>query len=95
MPDDAEDPGPCAGYTLEILAGITGISSQTIVHYQEHGLIRCGPDRAAPFDDETVRSLRRIEHLRSSCETNLTGLKLLTALLDEVERLRTELHARR
>ena len=47
------------------------------------------------FDDEAVRSLRRIEHLRDTCELNLTGLKLLASLLEEVEQLRAELHARR
>jgi DNA-binding transcriptional MerR regulator len=72
-------------YTLEILAETTGVSTQTIVQYQQHGLIR--PE----FDDETIRALRRIEHLRETCEMNLHGLKLLTQLLDEVEQLRDEL----
>ncbi len=72
-------------YTLELLAEITGVSAQTIVQYQEHGLIR--PE----FDDESVRTLRRIEHLREICETNLAGLKLMTGLLDEVEQLRAAL----
>jgi|UniRef100_UPI003783B222 DNA-binding transcriptional MerR regulator len=76
-------------YTLEVLAEITGVTTQTIVQYQEHGLIR--PE----FDDETIRALRRIEHLRESCEMNLAGLKLLTGLLNEVEQLREELRARR
>ena len=76
-------------YSLEILAEITGVATQTIVQYQEHGLIR------PQFDDETIRALRRIEHLRETCEMNLHGLKLLTQLLDEVEQLRNELHARR
>lgn len=76
-------------YTLQVLAEITGVSSQTIVQYQEHGLIR--PE----FDDETIRALRRIEHLRETCEMNLAGLKLLTGLLNEVEQLREELRARR
>ncbi|MEQ1748887.1 MAG: chaperone modulator CbpM [Prosthecobacter sp.] len=71
-------------YTLEILTEITGVSSQTIVQYQEHGLIR------PPLDDEAVRALRRIEHLRETCEMNFAGLKLLTSLLEEVEQLREE-----
>ena len=76
-------------YTLDILAEITGVSTQAIVLYQEHGLIR--PD----YDDETVRALRRIEHLRETCELNLAGLKLLTSLLEEVEQLRAELRTLR
>jgi len=86
------DPTLQASYTLEILAEITGVSTQTILHYQEHGIIR----RSGPhFDDETVRALRRIEHLRETCEMNLSGLKLLASLLEEVERLRDELRTLR
>jgi len=76
-------------YSLEILAETTGVSTQMIVQYQEHGIIH------QDFDDDTVRTLRRIEALRESCEMNLSGLKLLTQLLDEVEQLRQELRARR
>ena len=75
-------------YTLEIMAELTGVSTQTIVHYQEHGLIK------SDFDDETVRAFNRIEHLRESCEMNLHGLKLVTSMLEELERLREELRAR-
>jgi DNA-binding transcriptional MerR regulator len=79
------DATPQAVYTLDILAEITGVSTQTIVEYQEHGLIR--PE----LGDESLRALRRIEHLRESCQVNLTGLKMLTSLLEEVEQLREEL----
>jgi DNA-binding transcriptional MerR regulator len=82
-------------YTLEILSELTGVSTQTIVQYQEHGLIRPGGEGEAHFTDETLRLLRRVEHLRELCEPNLAGLKMLTLLLDEVEALRGELRARR
>lgn len=82
------DPTPQT-YSLEILAETTGVSTQMIVQYQEHGIIH--PD----FDDETIRTLRRIEALRETCEMNLSGIKMLTQLLDEVEQLRQELRARR
>jgi DNA-binding transcriptional MerR regulator len=75
-------------HNLEGLAQMTGISTQTLVSYQEHGII--GPQ----FDDETVRRLRRIEHLRESCEMNVEGLRLMARLLDEVEFLREELRQR-
>lgn len=76
-------------YSLEVLAETTGVSTHVIVQYQEHGLL---PSR---FDDEALRTLRRIEAIRETCEMNLRGLKLLTQLLDEVEQLRQELRARR
>ncbi|MFN7564086.1 MAG: chaperone modulator CbpM [Prosthecobacter sp.] len=76
-------------YTLEVLAQMTGLSTQVLVSYQEHGIIQ------PQYDDDTVRRLRRIEHLRESCEMNLEGLRLMARLLDEVERLREELRLRR
>lgn len=79
------DPMPEASYSLEIVSELTGVSTQTIVQYQEHGLIQ------PAFNDETIRALRRIEHLRETCEMNLAGVKLLTQLLEEVEQLRAEL----
>ncbi len=82
-------------YTIEILSELTGVSAQTIVQYQEHGLIRAAGKGETHFNDETLRLLRRVEHLRELCEPNLAGLKMLTMLLDEVEALRGELRARR
>lgn len=76
-------------YTLEVLAEMTGITARTLVEYQEHGIIR------PQFDDDTVRCLRRIEHLRESCGMNLGGLKLIARLLQEVDELRHELRLRR
>ncbi len=90
-PADLDADSDTATYSLEILAELTGVSTQTIVHYQEHGLLRPRPR----YDDDTLRHLRRIEHLRETCEMNLAGLKLLTLLLDEVEHLRGELRAKR
>lgn len=77
------EPDDSASYSLEVVARITGISSQTIVRYQESGLIR--PDH---YDDETVRTLRRIEHLQSTCGVNEAGLRLILGLMEEVERLK-------
>jgi DNA-binding transcriptional MerR regulator len=80
MSDPAKQP-----YTLEILAQVTGISTRTLIQYQEQGLIN--PD----YDDETIRSIRRFEHLRETCEVNLSGLKLILSLMDEIEQLRADL----
>ncbi len=77
------EPDEQATYTLDVVAKITGISSQTILHYQETGLIR-----PAAYDDETVRLLRRIEHLQSTFGVNEEGLRLILHLLDELDRLR-------
>jgi DNA-binding transcriptional MerR regulator len=79
------DPTPQVVYSLDILAEITGVSTQTILEYQEHGLIR--PE----LDEDSLRVLRRIEHLRESCQVNFAGLKVLTSLLEKVEQLNEEL----
>lgn len=95
-PAPSSQPENGTAYSLEILSELTGVSTQTILQYQEHGLIRSSGGEAEPhFTDETLRLLRRVEHLRELCEPNLAGLKMLTMLLDEVESLRAELRARR
>jgi MerR family transcriptional regulator/heat shock protein HspR len=90
------EPDTEATYTLEIVAELTGVSSQTILHYQEHGLISPLADSesgAHYFNDDALRTLRRIEHLRTHCGMNETGIKLMLGLLDEVERLRADLRS--
>ncbi len=87
------DPEEHSTYSLEIVARITGVSSQAILHYQEHGLIR-PIEETGDFDDEAVHTLRQIEHLRQTCEANLSGLKLILNLMDEVDRLKGELRLR-
>lgn len=84
------EPDADATYQLDIVAKLTGISSQTIVHYQEQGLIH-----SKDLDDEAVHTLRRIEHLKQTCEANLSGLKLILDLMNEVEQLKAALRARR
>jgi len=92
------EPDTEATYTLDTIATLTGVASQTILHYQERGLISpVAGHEVDPrqFDDEALRTLRRIEHLRCSCEMNVSGLKLILDLMNEVERLRAEVRARR
>ena len=89
---------PDATYTIDLVAELTGVSSQTILQYQEHGLISpvAGSESAAhQFDADALRALRRLEHLRTTCEMNLSGLKLMLSLLEEVDALRNALRARR
>jgi MerR family transcriptional regulator/heat shock protein HspR len=80
-------------YSIEVIAKLAGVNPQTVLHYQEQGFIR--PDAsdagdAGLFDVECLRQLRRIEHLRATCEMNDAGLKLILDLLHETECLREE-----
>lgn len=81
-------------YTLELVAEITGISSQTILTYQELGLIQAA-ETTGDFGEDAVYTLRRIEHLRSTSEANLSGIKLILDLMEEVDRLKAALRAHR
>lgn len=76
-----------SSYSLEITARLTGMSADTILRYQEQGLVSAGPD-SGTFDDEALRTLRRIEHLRETCGVNDAGLRLILHLMDEIERLK-------
>ncbi|TDU81300.1 MerR family transcriptional regulator/heat shock protein HspR [Prosthecobacter fusiformis] len=80
-------------YSIEVITELTGMDAQTIIRYQEQGFIRPASGQAADsalFDAESLRQLRRIEHLRSTCAVNDTGLKLILDLLHEIECLRQE-----
>lgn len=91
QPDDSAppvyEPDEHPAYTTEVCARITGVSTETIVRYREQGLIQPIPN-SNRFDDETLRTVRKLEHLRSTCGVNDTGLKLILSLMNEVESLR-------
>jgi DNA-binding transcriptional MerR regulator len=104
-PRKKKPPVPRAGkqetetaYTLEVVCEIVGVPRQAILHYKEHGLISAitsgGPGNER-FNDDAVRALRRIEHLRISYEMNLQTLTFTLNLLNELERLRDDLGSRR
>ena len=81
-------------YSIEVAARLAQVPRRLIVLYYKHGLVSPVTDPARSgwyFDDEAIRIVRRIEHLRSTCGLNLAGIKLVMSLVQEVERLRTEL----
>jgi DNA-binding transcriptional MerR regulator len=97
-PDPLYDLDPDTTFTVEWVAQQTGVSSQTIVYYREQGLIRAAASTdtqdQARFDVEALRTLRRLEHLRASCQLTESGILLVGQLLREIEQLRTELRCR-
>jgi MerR HTH family regulatory protein len=85
-------------YTIQVICEIAGVPRRTIISYQEHGLIApvaTAGAGAQRFNDEALRALRRIEHLRIRYEMNLRTLKFTLGLLDELERLQNDVRARR
>ncbi|MBV8141391.1 MAG: MerR family transcriptional regulator [Verrucomicrobia bacterium] len=94
------EPGVQTVYTIEVAAQLAQVPRRLIVLYYKHGLLSPVTDPAGSgwyFDDEAIRTVRRIEYLRAKCGLNLAGVKLVIGLMDEVERLRAELrfHHRR
>jgi MerR family transcriptional regulator/heat shock protein HspR len=80
-------------YTIEAAGHIAQVPRRTILVYYKHGLVspvvdpECG---GYYFNDEAIRTLRRIEYLRTNCGINLGGIKMILRLTNEVERLRAE-----
>ena len=81
------DPGHGGTYSLEVAARITGLSSETIVHYQETGVL------GRSLDDESLRTLRRIGHLRDAVGVNEPGIRLILELARQLETLRDQMRA--
>ena len=83
--DDSE-----AVYSIEILAELAGISPRTVVRYHELGVI--SPANAQlEFNTEGLRQLRRLEHLRQTHDLTDSGLKLISQLLTDLEKLQHQL----
>ncbi len=90
---DLPSNSPGTIYTIETVAQITRISPDRIVFYYEHGLvsIQRAPDRDdLLFDDEAIHQLRRVAYLASEFGFDHRGLKMVTSLLQQLERLREE-----
>ncbi len=85
-------------YSIETVVHITHTPRHQIAVYCRHGLISpvTAPERDGWwFDQEAIRVLRRIECLRVDYDMNLAGLRVISALFCEVERLREEVRALR
>jgi DNA-binding transcriptional MerR regulator len=91
--DDAFESESSAVYTIETVEKITHISREQIVLYYRYGLV--SPVKTAEeadlfFDDEAIHKLRRIAFLLSEYGINHEGLRMVSSLLNEVEKLREE-----
>jgi DNA-binding transcriptional MerR regulator len=87
------EPDPDVLYPIDIAAAMARVPRRRIALYYRHGLVspvldpECG---GWYFNDDAIRELRRIEHLRSTCGMDLRAIGLMLDLLKEVERLREE-----
>jgi DNA-binding transcriptional MerR regulator len=89
------EPAANSVYPIETVATFAQVPRRHIAVYFKYGLVSPAIDPMYGgwwFNDEAIRTLRRIEYLRGGCGINLTGIKLIMELTKEVELLRQELH---
>ena len=87
-------PKPNVLYSLDVAAHIAGVPRRAILIYCRAGLVQSvfqPPYGVMAFTEEAIHAVRRIEHVRAAHGSDLTVLKTLFKLLDEVEYLRAEL----
>jgi DNA-binding transcriptional MerR regulator len=92
------EPAAADVYSIESVVHITQMPRHQIAVYCRLGLISpvTAPERDGWwFDHEAIRALRRIECLRADYDMNLAGLRIISGLFREVERLREEVRALR
>ena len=92
------EPAAEDSYSIEAVVHLTQIPRHQIAVYCRHGLVApiTAPERDGWwFDEEAIRTLRRMEDLRVDYDMNLAGLRLVAALWREVEQLREEVRALR
>lgn len=80
-------------YAIESVEEITGTPRHLIAVYCKHGLVSTvgkPEEEGWNFDDEAIHRLRRLEHFRAQYGMNIAGLRMVSQLLQDVERLRGE-----
>ena len=87
-------PRPRIAYTIEATAQMAELPRHAILVYYKSGLISTvtGPEGGGYFfNDEAIRTLRRIAQLRAMPGMGIGGIKIILDLMDEVDRLQAEL----
>src|SRR5258707_13908199 len=83
--------------TVKYLSAMCAVDERYIVEYVEEGVLNVVKISAAEwhFTGAALRRARRALRLERDLEINLAGVALVLELMEEVERLRRELEARR
>lgn len=87
LPIHGDDPE--ITYRIEVIAEMVGVSTKTILRYQELGMVRPVKE-SEEYDCETLRQISRLEQLRDQHELGDGALVLIANLLSEIEHLRRE-----
>ena len=79
-------------YSLEVAASLSRLTRRLIAIYYKYGLVSpvTDPTFGWYFDQDAIKTLRRIEYLRNSYQINLAAIRLIMDLARELEDLRGE-----
>ena len=86
-------PKPNVLYSLDVAARLAGATRRSVLVYCRAGLVRPvfeEPYGVMAFTEEAIHTLRRVDRMRVSHGIDVTWIKTLFDLADEVERLRAE-----
>lgn len=87
-------PKPDVLYPLDVAAHLAGVPRRSLLVYCRCGLVRPvfqPPYGMMVFTEEAIHTARRMEHMRTTHAMDLPMLKTVFDLIDEVDRLRSEL----
>jgi DNA-binding transcriptional MerR regulator len=90
------EPPANALYTIDSAAHLAHVPRRTIAVYYKHGLVSSTVDPARNgyyFDKEAIRTLQRIEDLRTVCRNDLAVVKMILDLTNEIERLNSQIRS--
>jgi hypothetical protein len=94
MPLEIFQPQPDVLYNLETTAHIAGVPRRSVLIYCRAGFVRSifqPPYGVMAFTEEAIHTIRRIEYVRTRHGMDLALVKTVFELIEEVERLRSEL----
>jgi DNA-binding transcriptional MerR regulator len=88
------EPPEDAIYTIEATSRLVNASRRRILVYCKHHLVSPANGTAEHgyyFDRDAIHTLRRIETLRTVCDKDFTGIKIILELTAALERLRRDI----
>jgi DNA-binding transcriptional MerR regulator len=88
------EPPEDAIYTIEATSRLVNVSRRRILVYCKHHLVSPAngtADHGYYFDRDAIHTLRRIETLRTLCDKDFAGIKIILDLTAALERLRRDI----
>jgi DNA-binding transcriptional MerR regulator len=85
------EPDPALVYSIDVVERLTQMPRRKILVYCRHHLVSPVADPESGgycFSSEAIRALRWIGYLEGTQGVNLTGIRMILDLADELQRLR-------